>query len=87
MVDNRRWPRVRQKEVECSVDSCKDTCVGNDLCSKHNMALYRYGNATGKQKIKKICIVCGIEFENKYEITRYCSNKCYRSTPESKVKA
>ncbi|KKM65013.1 hypothetical protein LCGC14_1495510 [marine sediment metagenome] len=87
MVDNRRWPRVRQKEVECSVDGCKDTCVGNDLCSKHNMALYRYGNATGKPKIKKICIACGSEFENKYEITQYCSNKCYRSTPESKVKA
>ncbi len=85
MPDNRRWPRVKQKGVRCTVKGCKDYCVGNDLCSKHNMSLHRYGNPNGKPKVKLICVQCGSEFEHKYENTKYCSYKCYRSTPKYKA--
>ena len=84
--DHRRFPRVKQKGVECSVEGCTDWCVGRDLCPKHNMALYRYGSVDGKPKTKKICVVCGKEFKHKYDITKYCSPKCYQSTPEYKAK-
>lgn len=84
--EHRRWPRVSQKTASCRVEGCKDICVGNDLCSKHNMALRRYGSIYGKPKAKKICIVCGGEFECKYDKVEHCSKKCYRSVPEHKAK-
>lgn len=86
MVDSRRWPRISQKTAKCRVDNCKDTCVGNDLCSKHNMALRRYGSIYGKPKVKKICKGCGNEFEHKYDNTEYCGHGCYRRTDEQKRK-
>lgn len=85
-VDNRRWPRVSQKAASCRVKGCKDICVGNDLCSKHNMALRRYGSIYGKSTLKHICKneKCSKEFEHKYDRTEYCSQECFRSMPENK---
>jgi len=78
--------RPKQKGVNCSVEGCKKWCVSNDLCSKHNMALRRYGSTQGKPGIKKICKTCNKEFINKYEITGYCSIQCYHKTPEQRKK-
>lgn len=69
MADNRRWPRVRQRGIECSVEGCTGGCVGNDLCAKHNMAKHRL-TAKGMAQVKeynkrykcpdvnKVCVHC-----------------------------
>lgn len=85
-MDNRRWPRVRQKGVKCSVEGCEDWCVGNDLCARHNAALRRYGSVHGKPYIEKECDFCGNIFKTKLERARYCSKKCYNSVPEVRKK-
>lgn len=87
-MNSERGFRPRQKGVECRVEGCDDWCVSNDLCAKHNIAMRRYGNPLGKPATRKICKNkdCGREFEHKYDVTGYCSAKCYRSTPENKEK-
>lgn len=78
--------RPRQSGVPCSVEGCGNTCVSNDMCISHNMALHRYGSVHGKPAVKKICKACGEEFEHKYDVAEYCNIKCYRSTDEYKKK-
>ncbi len=79
--------RPRQKGVDCSVEGCSEWCVSNDLCSKHNMALSRYGSVDGKAAVKKVCKGCGEDFEHKYDSAEYCGIGCYRRSPENKKKA
>ena len=80
--------RPRQKGLVCVVAGCDNWRVSNDLCSKHNMALHRYGSVNGKAKTKRICRnpECGKEFEHKYDSAVYCSLKCYCAMPEHKAK-
>lgn len=73
MVDNRRWPRVRQADVKCKIEGCDDLCVGNDLCSKHSMQAYRrtekgrayvieYNKRYKRPVINKVCEICKGEY-------------------------
>ncbi len=83
---NRRWPRVAQKGVGCSVAGCDNWRTSNDLCSKHNMAKRRYGSIYGKPLVLRICKGCGKEFKSKKDDADYCNARCYCSTPENKIK-
>ncbi|MGR3302306.1 MAG: hypothetical protein ACUZ8I_07355 [Candidatus Scalindua sp.] len=84
-MGNKRGFRPRQKGVECSIPGCSDWCVSNDMCPRHNMAMYRYGNAMGKV-VKKVCKACGGKFSGKRDKGDYCTPGCYKSTPEYKEK-
>lgn len=83
---SKRKFRKQQKGKDCSIQGCKDSCVSNDMCPKHNMAKHRYGNPLGKPPIKKVCKnkKCRKRFSNKLERTDYCSPECYKATPEHK---
>ena len=58
------------------------------MCTKHDMALRRYGNVLGgKVGRYKTCKGCGNEFEISKTDQEYCSNKCYKSSPDGRVAA
>ncbi len=72
MVDTRRWPRVRQRGVDCSVAGCSGDRVSNDFCAKHNMRRHRrtekgaasvkaYNKRYKRPDIEKVC-KCGEVF-------------------------
>lgn len=79
-------PYRKQKGETCKIKGCKGSCVSNDMCSKHNMAMHQYGNPLGKQGIKKICKnkKCKKKFSNKLARTKYCGPECYKDTDEYK---
>ena len=77
--------RKRQKGRKCSVKGCKDCCYVHDLCRKHGIALRRYRNVGGaKAGHRKGICCCGKEFVLIKIDQKYCSDKCYRNTPEYK---
>lgn len=84
MVDNRRWPRVRQSGVDCSVVGCTNDCVSNDLCAKHSMRLHRltekgkayvrrYNKQYKRPEIDKTCIRCKKSFVTARKTQELCS--------------
>ncbi len=84
MIDSRRWPRVSQKTASCRVEGCKDICVGNDLCAKHNMARHRltekgkayvkkYNERYKRPDINKVCIHCKKDFVSARVSQELCS--------------
>jgi len=80
--------RKRQKGVQCSVDGCGNWCTGNDLCQKHNQAMYRYGSVEGKAIVKSVCKGKGCrKVVNSNRGGEYCSEKCRRSQPDRKKNA
>lgn len=77
-----------QKGLECVVDGCTELRRSKGLCNKHDMAFRRYGNVGGgKVGRYKMCRGCGGEFEISKSDQEYCSNKCYRLSPEGRAAA
>jgi len=85
-MDNRRWPRVSQKDKRCSTEECNNWCVGNDLCNKCNMAIRRYGSVSGK-KVKHTCKNCKKRFVSRRDKAEYCSRRCYNTIPKNRKKS
>lgn len=80
--------REPQKGLDCIVEGCDELRRAKGLCPKHTMALRRYGNVLGgKVDRKGICVGCGKEFRLIKSDQEYCSNKCYRKSPEGKAAA
>lgn len=73
--------REAQKGVECSVVGCVNWCRSKGLCSKHYMALMRYGDVRGG-KVGRVglCKVCGYEFMLVKSDQLYCGVACYRKS-------
>lgn len=69
--------RPRQKGVECIVPGCTEWCVSLDMCSKHYLALYRYGSVHGKPEMAVVCACgCGEELKTKRG-AKYYRRSCY----------
>lgn len=80
--------RKQQKGLDCSIAGCNGIRKTRDMCTKHDMALRRYGNVLGgKVGRYKTCKGCGNEFEISKTDQEYCSNKCYKSSPDGRVAA
>lgn len=76
----------QQKGKKCSVPECTEHCVSNNLCAKHNMALWRYGDVYGKKSNQKVCKnpACHKLFSSKHDRALYCDPGCRRRSKSVK---
>lgn len=80
--------RMPQKGLDCTVDGCDGIRRTKGLCANHAMSLRRYGNVLGgKLDRVGVCRECGEEFRLIKSNQEYCSNECYRKSPEGKAAA
>lgn len=78
--------RSPQKGLDCIVDGCNGIRRAKGLCHNHMMALRRYGNVFGgKVDRVGVCKGCGNEFKLIKSDQEYCSQECYRKSPEGKA--
>ena len=80
--------RIRRKGSDCEVGGCQGVVRIKGLCSKHGMALRRYGNVGGG-KIDRLgaCKGCGKEFNLIKSDQEYCDVECYRKSPQGRAAA
>lgn len=80
--------RNKQKGAGCSVSGCGNWCRVRGLCSKHYMALMRYGDVRGG-KVGRVglCRVCGNEFRVIKSNQGYCDIVCYKKSVEGRAAA
>ncbi len=84
MSSKERGFRPKQKGVECSVEGCTDWCISNDMCPRHNMAVWRrtekgkasvkrFNDKRRRDSITKECRHCGGEFVTARKAQGLCS--------------
>lgn len=85
MIKTLKICRPQQKGVECKVPGCTEWSVSLELCSKHYLALYRYGDVHGKPETAVVCACgCGKELKTKRG-AKYYRRSCYDKARNKKL--